>query len=119
MDYPFQSIGPALRLLVLVFLLVFAVLVVALIVFMAILPGQIAKSRSHPQAEAIAICGWVGLPTGILWAIALVWAFIRPSTATTSAEIPTQAMARLGHRINALERSIAAFEANPRQELRP
>ncbi len=40
------------------------------------LPGQIATSRGHPQAEAIRVAGWVGLVTlGLLWPLALIWAY--------------------------------------------
>ena len=43
------------------------------------LPGRIAKSRNHPQADAIQVAGWLGILTlGLLWPFALVWAFSRP-----------------------------------------
>lgn len=111
MEYQFESLGPALRIVVLVFLLIFALLILGLIVFMAILPGRIAKARSHPQAEAIAVCGWVGLPTGILWAIALVWAFLRPTSELANPGVPPASMAALADQVNALERSIASMES--------
>ena len=66
---------------------VFAMLVllvaVAAIVFVIIvlggLPGKVAHQRNHPQAEAITVCGWVGLVTGVFWLVALVWAFTKPA----------------------------------------
>jgi len=42
------------------------------------LPGRIARSRGHPQAAAIGVCGWLGLITFVLWPIALVWAYTSP-----------------------------------------
>ena len=60
------------------------------------LPGQVAKKRSHPQTAAVNIASWVGIATlalgavvggtdatsfilmGILWPVALVWAFQKP-----------------------------------------
>ena len=41
------------------------------------LPGKIARSRNHPQAEAITVCGWLGLllTGGLLWVVAMVWAY--------------------------------------------
>jgi hypothetical protein len=42
------------------------------------LPGRIARSRRHPQAAAIAVCGWLGLATFVLWPIALAWAYMTP-----------------------------------------
>lgn len=41
------------------------------------LPGHIAKTRSHPQAEAVTVAGWVTLIFGIaLWPLALIWAYV-------------------------------------------
>ena len=43
-------------------------------------PGKIARSRNHPQAEAINVCGWWGAITmGLLSPLAFIWAFTRPS----------------------------------------
>jgi Protein of unknown function (DUF3302) len=42
------------------------------------LPGRIAAERGHPQASAIAVCGWLGLIVFVLWPIALVWAYTAP-----------------------------------------
>jgi hypothetical protein len=121
MDFQFESLGPSLRFVVLAFLLVFGVLLLGLIVFIAILPGKIAKARLHPQAEAIAVCGWVGLPSGILWALALVWAYIRsPSNLTSSSTagvIADDALAKLANQIDMLERSIVTLEASRRREV--
>lgn len=49
-------------------------------IVLAGLPGKIAKQRAHPQAEAIAVAGWLGaLAMGVFWPLALVWAFTRSS----------------------------------------
>ena len=61
----------------LVLLFAIAALVYVVIVLGG-LPGKIARERNHPQAEAINVCGWVGLLTGVFWMIALVWAFTKP-----------------------------------------
>jgi len=66
---------------------IFALVVIALlisfgiwlVVFLGNLPGDIARKRDHPQAEAIAALSWIGLITGIGWFIAMVWAYYRPS----------------------------------------
>lgn len=49
----------------------------ALAVYVAMIPGRIAKSRCHPQATAIMVAGIVGglLTFGLLWFVALIWAF--------------------------------------------
>ena len=54
---------------------------VAIWVALAALPGQIAKKRNHPQAEAVNLGGWLGaLLGGVFWPIVLVWAFIKPQS---------------------------------------
>jgi hypothetical protein len=42
-------------------------------------PGKIARERNHPQADAIAVCGWWGAITlGILTPVAFIWAYTNP-----------------------------------------
>ena len=59
---------------------VFAVLLIAavfIIVSLGQLPGRIAAQRGHPQAAAVNVASWLGLATlGLLWPLALVWAFM-------------------------------------------
>ena len=49
---------------------------IAIFVFLAMLPGKIAKQRNHPQQAAINVAGWLGaLALGVFWPLALIWAF--------------------------------------------
>jgi len=63
---------------------VFGILIVVavlLVVSLGQLPGQLARKWAHPQAAAVNVAGWVGLATGgLLWPLALIWAFWVPST---------------------------------------
>ena len=60
---------------------------VAAFVTLAMLPGRIARSRKHPQADAIAVCGWCGVLTmGLLLPIAYIWAYTTPTTHSREAE---------------------------------
>jgi hypothetical protein len=60
---------------------VLAAAIIFLVVRLGELPGKIARNRNHPQAEAIHVCGWLGLATlGILWPIALIWSCMKPVT---------------------------------------
>jgi hypothetical protein len=60
-------------------LFVLVVAAVAVWILLGMLPGRIARQRKHPQAEAIAICGWWGVITlGLLMPIAFIWAFTDP-----------------------------------------
>jgi hypothetical protein len=44
---------------------------------MAAAPGQIAKKRNHPWAEAVEVAGWVTLIFGfVLWPLSLIWAYV-------------------------------------------
>jgi Protein of unknown function (DUF3302) len=41
------------------------------------LPGHIARTRGHPQAQAVTVAGWVTLICGFaLWPVALIWAYV-------------------------------------------
>jgi len=60
-------------------LVVLAVLLVAAIVVFAVLgslPGRVAHRRKHPQADAVAVGGWLGvLFGGVLWPVMMIWAY--------------------------------------------
>ena len=58
-------------------LIILALSTVAVIVFLAMLPGYIAKKRDHPWAQAVAVAGWVTLFLGFaLWPVVLIWAYV-------------------------------------------
>jgi len=64
------------------FIVLAVLLAVVIFFFMKLgeLPGKIAGKRNHPQADAITICGWLGILTlGLLWPIAIIWAYTRPA----------------------------------------
>lgn len=82
MEYQFEFIGPALRWIVLVFLLVFAIVAVAVAAGLAALPGRVASRRQHPYADAVKVCGWLGLLTGFGWIFAMVWAYVAPDASS-------------------------------------
>lgn len=55
------------------------VTVIAVLGVLGALPGRIARQRKHPQADAIAVGGWIGLLFfGVLWPLVLIWAYTRP-----------------------------------------
>ena len=58
-------------------LIVLVACTVSVIMFLAMLPGMIAKKREHPWEQAVTIAGWVTLFFGFaLWPLALVWAYV-------------------------------------------
>jgi len=58
-------------------LIVLAISTIAVVVFLAMLPGHIARTRNHPWAQAVKVAGWVTLFLGFaLWPLALIWAYV-------------------------------------------
>jgi uncharacterized membrane protein len=56
--------------------------VIWLVVLLGNMPGEIARKRNHPQAEAITALGRIGLITfGISWFVAIVWAYYKQDAA--------------------------------------
>lgn len=86
--------------------------IIALIVFLVVkiapIPGNIARKRGHPQADAIMALGWVGIITlGAAWPIALVWAYTRPLQ-KISQQDDSQVLAE---RVAALEDELQAIKS--------
>ena len=69
-------------------LLVLLVLLAAAVggwVLLGMMPGRIARSRNHPQASAITVCGWWGVITmGLLCPVAYIWAYTNYGDQPTS-----------------------------------
>jgi hypothetical protein len=92
-----------------VFGILFLAIVVA-IVALGSLPGNIARRRGHPQVDAIAVAGWLGIASlGVLWPIAFIWAFLRPDDG--AGEVPpetdeAQQLADLQSRMTAVESTV-------------
>ena len=103
-----------------VFVFVVLTVIIAAVAFIAVklggLPGKIAKSRNHPQADAINVCAWLGLITlGVAWPIALVWAYTRPAQAAVTEEKATaeltSAIGDMSERLIALEKKVSTLTA--------
>jgi len=59
------------------FLVLFIIVTIGALVFIELagMPGRDARKRGHPDAEAISLLGWLGLPLGgVGWLVAMVWA---------------------------------------------
>jgi hypothetical protein len=74
-----------------VMLVLIIALAIAAVVVLGMLPGKIARRRNHPQAQAINVLSWAGLllSFGVLWVVALAWAYVqllrRPESESPSA----------------------------------
>ena len=79
-----------------IFSLIVIALLIAIVIWLVVLlgnlPGDIARKRNHPQAEAITALGWIGLITmGLGWFIAMTWAYYKPGNpAATDADLQTR-----------------------------
>ena len=61
-------------------LILLATAAVAIWIILGVMPGRIASSRNHPQADAIRVCGWFGVLTmGLLLPLAYIWAYTNPN----------------------------------------
>ncbi len=75
----------------LIVLIVLLVAVIAIWAILGMLPGKIARSRNHPQADAINMCGWWGVLTmGILMPLAFIWAYAKPVAKPVDLDVPTE-----------------------------
>ena len=92
--------------IVMAVLLVVAAVVVAML---GAMPGKIARRRNHPQAEAINVCGWLGIITlGLAWPVAFVWAYTRPAGGVMGQgdERVEQTIAELSGRLSIVEEQL-------------
>jgi hypothetical protein len=58
-------------------LLILVASVAAMIFIAGSLPGHVAKTRSHPQEQAVRMAGWITLFLALpLWPVAMIWAYL-------------------------------------------
>jgi hypothetical protein len=59
-----------------------------LLIYVGDLPANIAKERNHPQVAAIRAMSWFGLllTGGVLWVVAVVWAYYGRAAVLVSEE---------------------------------
>ncbi len=87
----------------LIIIFILATASIWLVVVIGNLPGRLARDNDHPQSEAIAMLGWLGLVFGgVGWLIAMVWACFKPPIDAT-----------LAARVAALEAQVAASTSRP------
>ena len=116
MDFKLQAFGPVLHWLTLIVLCVVPLVAAYVIYRLGRLPGAIARARNHPQADAITICGWMGIVTLVLWPLALVWAYLVPGKPLAGGSaIDTENKVVIGKLHQAAQR-LAALEARLSQQ---
>ncbi|WP_226876838.1 DUF3302 domain-containing protein [Microbulbifer hainanensis] len=73
--------------------------ILIILLWIAGLPGKIAISRKHPDAEAVKIMGYAGFLAVVPWINAFIWAF-KPTDTVDIRRLPAE-------EARALEESIA------------
>jgi hypothetical protein len=64
---------------------------VAFALWLAGLPGKIARARGHAQADAVNVAGWLSLLTFFTtWPFVLVWAYFRPISVRVAGDSEAQ-----------------------------
>jgi hypothetical protein len=96
-----------------IFALIVIALLIAIVIWLVVLlgswPGNIARKRNHPQADAITALGWIGIITlGISWLIAIVWAYYIPSG---NEQLGSESSPDLKKRVEALESQLQEMQA--------
>ncbi len=82
-----------LEIFALIVLLVLLATAVAAWVILGMLPGRIARTRNHPQADAINVCGWWGVLTmGLLCPLAFIWAYTKPNNSLSESPLPSETL---------------------------
>jgi hypothetical protein len=112
MEFTLQGAGPFLHWLTLGILFVMPVLVGLVAYKLGSLPGEIARARKHPQAEAISICGWMGIVTLVLWPVAMVWAHLVPAGTATGGDLSEAEVQSTIGKLQLASRRLAAIEAS-------
>lgn len=93
----------------LVFILI-VISAVAAFVLLAQLPGNTARERNHPQAEAINIASWLGLllTLGVVWVLAMVWSRMVPLG--VASDVSSDELQTLRARVAELESQLSTAE---------
>ena len=92
-------------------LLVIIAVAIAILLTLAWLPGNIARKRHSPWAEAINVAGWIGILLPPIWMLALIAAFVRPSVGEGAAIAITESeTAELASTIKGISGRIANLE---------
>lgn len=115
MDLKLQAFGPFLHWLTLIILCIMPVVLAYVVYRLGGLPGAIARARNHPQADAINVCGWMGIITLVLWPVALVWAYLEADKPLTGGVAVTGDEALIA-KLHDVRQRLAALEAELPQQ---
>ena len=85
---------------------------VTVLVLLASLPGKIAISRNHPDAEAVKMMGWAGFLAVVPWIQAFIWAF-KPTDIIDIRNFPKEEREHIAKEIARLRGEEAPVADNP------
>jgi hypothetical protein len=116
MDFKLQALGPFLHWLTLIILCIVPIVLAYVIYRLGGLPGAIARARNHPQADAVAICGWMGILTLVLWPLAMIWAYLALDKPLTGAGAKRASDGALITQLQEARRRLTALEDRVSQQ---
>ena len=76
--------------------------ILVILMWIAGLPGKIALSRKHPDAEAVKIMGYAGFLAVVPWINAFIWAF-KPTDTVDIRRLPAEEARALEETISHLK----------------
>ncbi|MCC7326201.1 MAG: DUF3302 domain-containing protein [Burkholderiales bacterium] len=90
---------------------------ILIIVFVGGLPGRIAVSRKHPDAQAVTVMGWAGLLAVWPWMQAFIWAF-KPTDKIDIRRFPREEAKAIDEEIARLKGEVPGVERTRAREER-
>jgi len=88
---------------------------ILIIVFVGGLPGRIAVSRRHPDAQAVTVMGWAGLLAVWPWMQAFIWAF-KPTDKIDIRRFPREEAKAIDEEIARLKGEVPGVERTRARE---
>jgi hypothetical protein len=88
------------------------------VIWLAGLPGRIAITRKHPDAEAVMLMGYAGFLPVIPWIQAFIWAF-KPTDIVDIRRFPREEAKGIGEEIYRLTGESAPPAAKPVENRKP
>jgi hypothetical protein len=98
--------------------IVAAIAVIVILLLIAGLPGRIAISRKHPDAEAVKIMGYTGFLAVVPWIQAFIWAF-KPTDVVDIRRFPAEEARATEEEIARLKQAAETKQAQASAEEQP
>ena len=85
------------------------------VVYILGLPGRIAISRNHPEAEAVNLMAWLGFLGVVPWIQAFIWAF-KPTDVVDIRNMPEEERRQTKKMIKRMKKNTPPKKPPPKKE---